>query len=234
MDGPAPELLWRGRLHLGDGPGVYGDASYVGLGVELPMMIRRFPDAQGNADVNLVVEAEGAGLRRPSRASSRRHPIPARRGDRTLARARTGGAPSDGRDDGDCGGPGRSGSGRPTDPSWRAPAGGHRSPTRPLRRLRACCPAPALDDALRVTGIPGITLEPRARVHLAGFTRSLGASNCVCGGGSDQHQKPNGHRVGELPWPGRSRLLQQAESFSCPVFLRDMSFLELSGETGAG
>ena len=59
MDDPAPELLWRGRLHLGDGPGVYGDASYVGLGVELPITVRRFPDAHADADVNLVVEAEG-------------------------------------------------------------------------------------------------------------------------------------------------------------------------------
>ncbi len=59
MDDPAAELLWRGRLHLGDGPGVYGDASYVGLGVELPVTIRRFPDAHADADVNLVVEAEG-------------------------------------------------------------------------------------------------------------------------------------------------------------------------------
>ncbi len=59
MDDPAAELLWRGRLHLGDGPGVYGDASYVGIGVELPVTIRRFPDAHPDTDVNLVVEAEG-------------------------------------------------------------------------------------------------------------------------------------------------------------------------------
>lgn len=37
-----PEQIWRGRLHLGDEPGIYGDAAYAGLGVELPVTIREF------------------------------------------------------------------------------------------------------------------------------------------------------------------------------------------------
>jgi len=53
------ELVWQGRLHLGDGPGVYGDASYVGLGVEFPLTLRRFPDANGPSAVRLLVETEG-------------------------------------------------------------------------------------------------------------------------------------------------------------------------------
>ncbi len=53
------ELVWQGRLHLGDGPGVYGDAPYVGLALELPLMLQRFPDAEGPPDVHLLVETEG-------------------------------------------------------------------------------------------------------------------------------------------------------------------------------
>ncbi len=59
MDDPAPELVWQGRLHLGDGPGVYGDATYVGLGGELPLTLRRFPDAAGPPSATLLVETEG-------------------------------------------------------------------------------------------------------------------------------------------------------------------------------
>ncbi|MGP4001763.1 hypothetical protein [Streptomyces sp. 8N706] len=35
------ELVWQGRIHLGDEPGIYGDASYSGLGVELPLTVER-------------------------------------------------------------------------------------------------------------------------------------------------------------------------------------------------
>ncbi|BCY09357.1 hypothetical protein [Actinoplanes sp. L3-i22] len=34
-----PEMIWRGRVHLGDEPGIYGDASYSGLAVELPVTL---------------------------------------------------------------------------------------------------------------------------------------------------------------------------------------------------
>ncbi|HWU91379.1 MAG TPA: hypothetical protein VN253_29130 [Kofleriaceae bacterium] len=41
------ELIWQGRLHLGDGPGIYGDATYCGLCAELPITVSRFgPNAQ--------------------------------------------------------------------------------------------------------------------------------------------------------------------------------------------
>lgn len=59
MDQLDLELVWQGRLHLGDGPGVYGDASYVGLGVEFPLTLRRFPDADGSPVVSMLVETEG-------------------------------------------------------------------------------------------------------------------------------------------------------------------------------
>lgn len=59
MNHDEPELVWQGRLHLGDGPGVYGDAPYVGLSVDLPLMLRRFPDAEGAATGTLLIETEG-------------------------------------------------------------------------------------------------------------------------------------------------------------------------------
>lgn len=33
------ELIWQGRTHLGDEPGIHGDAAYSGLGVELPITL---------------------------------------------------------------------------------------------------------------------------------------------------------------------------------------------------
>src|SRR5258706_11897249 len=38
---PQQELIWRGRLHVGDEPGVYGDAHYPGITSELPITVYR-------------------------------------------------------------------------------------------------------------------------------------------------------------------------------------------------
>jgi hypothetical protein len=35
------ELIWEGRIQLGDEPGTFGDAQYSGIATELPLMIRR-------------------------------------------------------------------------------------------------------------------------------------------------------------------------------------------------
>jgi hypothetical protein len=35
------EMIWQGRLHLGDEPGVFGDASYAGICAELPITVTR-------------------------------------------------------------------------------------------------------------------------------------------------------------------------------------------------
>jgi hypothetical protein len=35
------EMIWQGRLHLGDEPGIFGDASYPGLCAELPITVSR-------------------------------------------------------------------------------------------------------------------------------------------------------------------------------------------------
>jgi hypothetical protein len=37
--GSKPELVWQGRIQLGDEPGVYGDACYAGLAAELPFTL---------------------------------------------------------------------------------------------------------------------------------------------------------------------------------------------------
>ena len=55
------ERIWEGRLHLGDEPGVYGDAAYAGLATELPFTLRRFREAGSGGDedvVEIIVEAQ--------------------------------------------------------------------------------------------------------------------------------------------------------------------------------
>jgi hypothetical protein len=57
---PQQELVWQGRLQLGDEPGVYGDAAYSGLSSELPLTVQR-PDASDTSQTTfrLVLETEG-------------------------------------------------------------------------------------------------------------------------------------------------------------------------------
>ena len=38
---PQPELIWQGRIHLGDEPGVFADSAYSGLSAELPITTER-------------------------------------------------------------------------------------------------------------------------------------------------------------------------------------------------
>jgi hypothetical protein len=44
MDTVTRQLIWQGRLHLGDEPGIYGNACYVGLGCDLPITVREFDE----------------------------------------------------------------------------------------------------------------------------------------------------------------------------------------------
>ncbi|MFG6093886.1 hypothetical protein SPB21_01460 [Leptothoe sp. ISB3NOV94-8A] len=59
---PNQELIWQGRLHLGDEPGVYGDASYSGICAELPITIYRTPTEPPNpqpiTSFTLILETE--------------------------------------------------------------------------------------------------------------------------------------------------------------------------------
>jgi hypothetical protein len=41
MSNQKSELIWAGRIHLGDEPGVYGDAAYTGLATEFPLTLTK-------------------------------------------------------------------------------------------------------------------------------------------------------------------------------------------------
>jgi hypothetical protein len=58
MKNPKDELIWQGRTHLGDEPGVYGDASYSGLCMELPVTLLPFEPASSKEHINFELEAE--------------------------------------------------------------------------------------------------------------------------------------------------------------------------------
>lgn len=51
------ELIWQGRLHLGDEPGIYGNAQYAGLCAELPLTVMQ-NSAEGSESVRIVLEAD--------------------------------------------------------------------------------------------------------------------------------------------------------------------------------
>jgi hypothetical protein len=53
---PESELVWQGRLQLGDEPGTFADACYAGLTTELPVTLRKV-DADGADTTTLVVRA---------------------------------------------------------------------------------------------------------------------------------------------------------------------------------
>jgi hypothetical protein len=58
MKNPQDELVWQGRIHIGDEPGVYGDAAYSGLCAEFPMTVRPFDPTSTNEDITIVLEAD--------------------------------------------------------------------------------------------------------------------------------------------------------------------------------
>lgn len=52
-----PELIWEGRQHLGDEPGIYGDAAYSGLALEFPLTLRK-TDPVGADNTTLVLDTQ--------------------------------------------------------------------------------------------------------------------------------------------------------------------------------
>ncbi|WP_428961474.1 hypothetical protein [Micromonospora fluostatini] len=52
-----PELIWQGHIHLGDEPGIYGDALYSGLSTEIPITLER-TSTSGPERTTLVLETE--------------------------------------------------------------------------------------------------------------------------------------------------------------------------------
>ena len=58
--GEGNNLIWQGRLHIGDEPGAYGDAIYVGLKLELPIEVIPFHDkSTSKNEITLILNAEG-------------------------------------------------------------------------------------------------------------------------------------------------------------------------------
>jgi hypothetical protein len=57
MLSPKPELIWQGRVHLGDEPGVFGDAFYSGLATELPVTLRK-TDPSGPHTTTLILQTQ--------------------------------------------------------------------------------------------------------------------------------------------------------------------------------
>jgi hypothetical protein len=58
MKNPQDELIWRGRIHIGDEPGVYGDAAYAGLCVEHPITVYPFDATSPKQDITVEIEAQ--------------------------------------------------------------------------------------------------------------------------------------------------------------------------------
>lgn len=53
-------VIWQGRLHLGDEPGFFGDATYCGVSIELPVELIPYPDRESYPDdVLLILTSEG-------------------------------------------------------------------------------------------------------------------------------------------------------------------------------
>jgi hypothetical protein len=57
MQSSQAELVWQGRTHLGDEPGIYSDSAYSGLATELPLTLERV-NPEGPHATTLVVETE--------------------------------------------------------------------------------------------------------------------------------------------------------------------------------
>ncbi|CAM5634712.1 hypothetical protein [Streptomyces fumanus] len=57
MLSPKPELVWQGRVHLGDEPGVYGDSCYSGLAVDIPLtLLKTDPGGADTTTLQIVTE----------------------------------------------------------------------------------------------------------------------------------------------------------------------------------
>lgn len=57
MSNQKSELIWAGRIHLGDEPGVYGDAAYTGICTEFPITLTKY-DTEPKDDIELILSAE--------------------------------------------------------------------------------------------------------------------------------------------------------------------------------
>ncbi|MEA3027430.1 MAG: hypothetical protein QOF91_2715 [Alphaproteobacteria bacterium] len=54
------EPIWEGRLHLGDEPGIYGDASYSGVCCDFPVTLQRLdPRNTDPSEVSFHLKTDG-------------------------------------------------------------------------------------------------------------------------------------------------------------------------------
>jgi hypothetical protein len=61
------ELIWQGRLHFGDEPGVYGDAHFVGLASEWPLTLHKFdPTSTTGGTITFRIQADEVKVFAPS------------------------------------------------------------------------------------------------------------------------------------------------------------------------
>lgn len=57
MSNQKSELIWAGRIHLGDEPGLYGDATYTGLCAEFPITLTKY-DTEVQDDISLILNTQ--------------------------------------------------------------------------------------------------------------------------------------------------------------------------------
>jgi hypothetical protein len=64
MINPSSILIWDGRLHLGDEPGIHGSSDYVGLSTEFPLTAKPYPGQATGAvpDLTLILEAQDVNI----------------------------------------------------------------------------------------------------------------------------------------------------------------------------
>lgn len=64
MSNQKSELIWAGRIHLGDEPGVYGDAAYTGLATEFPLTLTKCNNDTQD-DISLILTAKDVQVYEP-------------------------------------------------------------------------------------------------------------------------------------------------------------------------
>jgi len=60
----APDIIWQGRIHIGDEPGYYGDAAFAGLCFDLPIELMPYSGEykdghESEGHVTLILNADG-------------------------------------------------------------------------------------------------------------------------------------------------------------------------------
>src|SRR5580693_10073685 len=59
MINPASIFIWEGIIHMGDEPGIYGNAHYSGLSMEFPLTVRNFNHSSPPSDIiKLEIDTE--------------------------------------------------------------------------------------------------------------------------------------------------------------------------------